>query len=144
MSEPFKTGRDTKLRVDLVPPESIEAYAEILQYGINMLKEKGVDNPERNWEKGFPMLEVHYASAMRHLLKWAKGIDLDEESGKSHIFHALFWIAGLAAQIKRDRVDLDDRPVKEQEIEVAEDVDTGEKFLVIPCQDMTYFDGEGG
>lgn len=91
-----------KLRYDLIPPEVLEALAEVLTYGMNKYSAK-------NWEYGLPLEAAHGAAHMRHYEKWRKGIDVDEESGFSHISHSLCNLAMMVTQIKRGRTDLDDR-----------------------------------
>lgn len=76
-----------KLPIKLVPPSSILAMAEVFAAGAEKYA-------ERNWEKGFSW-SVPYECAMRHLLVWWAGEDLDKESGKHHLKHALTNIAML-------------------------------------------------
>ena len=104
--------KDGKLRFDLIPPELSLAYAEVATFGIEKLKSLGVEKPERNWEKGLKLVEDHLAAAHRHINKWERGIDLDEESGLLHLKHAMWHIAGMITQIERGRTDLDDRASK--------------------------------
>ena len=40
-----------------------------------------------NWREGIPTDEL-FDAAQRHLLKWNKGIDLDDESNLNHLLHA--------------------------------------------------------
>lgn len=91
-----------KHRLDLVTPEMIEGLANPLAYGVSKYA-------ARNWEKGIPLM-TSYAAALRHLLKWARGIDVDEESGLLHIEQALCNIGMIVTQTARKRDDLDDRP----------------------------------
>ena len=57
---------------------------------------------------------VCYASAMRHLLKWAGGEDLDDESGLSHLDHAITNLAFLVAYERRG-IGSDNRPFSKKE-----------------------------
>ena len=91
-----------KPMVDLVTPEMITAIAEVLTYGSKKYE-------PRNWEKGIPYM-ANYAAAMRHLLQWHAGVDIDEESGLRHIDQAVTNLAMIATQTRRERSDLDDRP----------------------------------
>jgi len=95
---------DSKVRMELVPSEMIEALARPLTYGA-----KKYDS--FNWEKGIPYL-TSYAAAMRHLLAWRKGVDIDEESGLRHIEQAMLNLGMIVTQTERKRKDLDDRPIK--------------------------------
>lgn len=90
-----------KLRVDLVPPEAIEAIANAFTYG-------AMKYNDNSWRPGIPFTTI-YASTLRHMLLWAKGEDLDTESNLSHIDHAICNLAMLATHIKHNREDLDDR-----------------------------------
>jgi len=92
-----------KLRLDLIPPEAEEALAEVLTYGANKYA-------DRNWEKGMKMLPIT-ASLRRHLLKWLKGENKDDESGLSHLKHVLANAAFLVTMEER-MPEMDDRPCK--------------------------------
>lgn len=94
----------SKSMVELVPAEMIEALARPLTYGA-----KKYD--AFNWEKGIPYL-TSYAAAMRHLLSWRKGVDIDDESGLRHIEQAMLNLGMIVTQTERKRDDLDDRPKK--------------------------------
>ena len=78
-----------KLRISLVPPELIEAVAQIREYGCKKYGESD------SWKKVEPQ---RYKDALyRHLLADAKGEEIDEESGLPHLFHAACNIAFLIA-----------------------------------------------
>ncbi len=108
-SVPFKQ-KEGKLRFDFIPPEMDLAFAEVATFGVDKLKRLGVESPDRNWEKGLKLVGDHLAAAKRHINKWERGIDLDEESGLNHLKHSLWHIAAMVTQIERGRIDLDDRP----------------------------------
>ena len=99
--------------IHLIPPDVILRLARVYQYGAKKYA-------PRNWEKGMDWSRM-YDSAMRHLLAFWNGEDLDPESGLPHIDHALWNVAGLAhyAAFYRDR---DDRPRKDFEIEEIEEI----------------------
>lgn len=107
-TKPFKQ-KDGKLRFDLIPPEMDLAFAEVATFGIDKLKKCGIENPDRNWEAGLKLVSDHLAAMKRHVNKWERGIDNDEESGILHLNHALWHIAAMVTMIKRGRTDLDDR-----------------------------------
>lgn len=102
-----------KSPVGLVPPEVIWALADILQYGAKKYS-------PRAWEEGGPWMRT-YASALRHMLKWAEGEDIDPESNLPHIEHALCNIAFLVTYTRR-RVGEDTRPTRR---EVCRALDVG-------------------
>ncbi len=110
---PYKDKKG-KLRFDLIPPEMDKAWAEVGTFGIQKLKEKGVQNPERNWERGLKLVEDCLASAKRHINEWEMGLNADKESNLNPLKHALWWLAGMVTLIERGRIDLDDRPNKKE------------------------------
>ena len=107
MSEALRDDNG-KPPIHLIPPDVILRLARVYQYGAKKYA-------PRNWEKGMDWSRM-YDSAMRHLLAFWDGEDIDSESGLPHIDHALWNVAGLAhyAAFYRDR---DDRPRKDFEIE---------------------------
>lgn len=110
VNEQFKSGAEKdlaqKLRMDLIPPESDQSYAEVLGLGAGKYE-------DRNWEKGIPFT-VCVGSLKRHLNEWELGNDINTKDGTlNHLQHAQFWINALVTFIKRGRSDLDDRPSKQ-------------------------------
>lgn len=87
-----------KPRYDLIPPEGIEALAQVLTYGA------GKYGP-RNWESGMSWGK-YFAACMRHLWAWWHGSGVDKESGLSHLAHAacclMFLIAYEARGVGED------------------------------------------
>jgi len=71
----------SKPRVELLPGRVLADIAEVLTFGA----EKYEDN---NWRKGFDWSRM-YGAALRHLLAWSEGEDIDPESGLPHLSHAL-------------------------------------------------------
>jgi hypothetical protein len=80
MTDPGLKYDDDKLRMDLLPPKSIEELAKVLTYGA----EKYGDN---NWQN----VESHRynAALLRHLFAWMGGEERDGESGIHHLSHVL-------------------------------------------------------
>lgn len=101
MTEGRKDDKE-KIRMDLLPPEFIEAVAVILTFGANKYE-------DRNWEKGMSWGRV-FGALMRHLWKWWGGEDKDPETGYSHLWHAACNIAFLVAYENR-KIGVDDRAV---------------------------------
>jgi hypothetical protein len=99
-----------KVRLDLIPPEFIFAVGEILTFGADKY---GV----RNWEQGMKWGRV-FGALMRHMWAWWGGKgptsksfifgDLDNETERSHLWHAACCIAFLVAYEERG-VGEDDR-----------------------------------
>jgi hypothetical protein len=93
-----------KLDWSLVPFEALEGMVEVLQFGANKYS-------ANNWRSngGFSWLRI-FNSTMRHLLAWARGQDLDPESGMSHISHAQCNLLFLAYFISnKEKFNKDDR-----------------------------------
>lgn len=89
-----------KLAVELVPTGAVYSMAGALGYGASKYE-------PHNWRRGMKWT-IPYACAMRHLLKWFDGEDLDEESGQEHLGHVMANIAMLI-EYKKTCPDLDDR-----------------------------------
>lgn len=102
LTQGTKNDQD-KLRWDLVPYDAIEGLVEVLTFGANKYA-------DRNWEKGINYGRV-FAAAQRHLTAWFQGVNLDEETGLSHLDHALCCIAFLSAFEKREMTQFDTRPI---------------------------------
>lgn len=89
-----------KPRYDLIPPEVLEEYAKVMEFGARKYA-------DRNWEKGMKWGRV-FRSALSHLLKFWRGETYDEESGLHHLAHALWNVAALLTYSLR-KVGTDDR-----------------------------------
>jgi hypothetical protein len=70
----------SKLRVELVPPQFIEGVADILTFGAKKYA-------AHNWMRGISWMGI-IAGVLRHVYLFARGIDIDDESGRPHLFHA--------------------------------------------------------
>jgi len=90
-----------KPRMDLIPPEAIDALSHVLTDGADRYG-------DRNWEKGMRWGRP-FAACMRHLWAWWRGETTDPDSGRSHLWHALCCVAFLVAYEQRS-VGEDDRP----------------------------------
>jgi len=100
-----------KTRMDLLPGDALFAIADILTSG-------AVKYEERNWEKGMKWGRP-FGALMRHMWAWWQGQgptnhsflfgDLDDETGRSHLWHAGCCIMFLIAFEMRG-IGTDDRP----------------------------------
>jgi hypothetical protein len=90
-----------KLRMDLLPPDVLEALARILTDGA---EKYGC----RNWEKGMAWSRP-YSALLRHLLAWWGGQDTDPESGHPHLWHVMTNAVFLVSYEQR-KIGEDDRP----------------------------------
>lgn len=82
-----------KTRFDLLPYSALKGAADIFTFGADKYDVDEEGNPlvevyGQNWRKGMRWGRV-YAAMQRHLNDWFAGEDLDPESGKSHLDHAL-------------------------------------------------------
>lgn len=95
-----------KPRMDLIPPEMLDAAGRVLGSG-------AVKYAERNWEKGMSWGRC-FGALMRHLWVWWGGEELDPETGFCHLDHALCCLAFLIAYRARGH-GKDDRFIKSSE-----------------------------
>lgn len=79
--EPFVKHDAEKLRMDLITPEFLEGLAGVLTHG-------AAKYAPDNWKNCDKPFERYYAALQRHLVAYAKGDDLDAESGYHHLYHA--------------------------------------------------------
>jgi hypothetical protein len=68
-----------KVGVHLLPSGPLMQIAEVLDFGVKKYA-------AHNWRKGFDWSRLSGA-AMRHLLAWNEGEDIDPESGLPHLAH---------------------------------------------------------
>jgi hypothetical protein len=85
----------------LIAPEFLFAIAEILDFGQKKYA-------PRNWEKGMNWSRV-YRATISHMFLWWMKTGPDEETGKSHLWHAACCIMFLVTFEVRG-VGEDDRP----------------------------------
>lgn len=103
MSEANEGGKKfdaEKPKISLIPSEVITGMAEILTFGANKYG-------ALNWLKGIKYSRLIDA-ANRHMLAFQNGQDLDTESGKSHLLHAMVNLAFLY-YFSVHKKELDDR-----------------------------------
>lgn len=70
-----------KSRVDLLPADALMELGQVYRAGD--IKYAALGGP-RNWERGMPWSKV-LGPLLRHLFKWMRGQQIDEESGQRHI-----------------------------------------------------------
>lgn len=94
MNQAVKNDQD-KIRYELIPPEFLEGTASVLTFGA-----KKYD--DRNWERGMKWSRV-FGALQRHLWSWfdENQSDTDEETGKSHLWHAACCLCFLITYEKR-------------------------------------------
>jgi hypothetical protein len=92
-----------KPRYDLLPIDALDELVEVLSFGCRKYD-------DRNWERGIKYSRV-YGAALRHLTKFWVGKDTDEETGLSHLAHAMCCCMFLLSYQLRSMKKFDDRPI---------------------------------
>lgn len=95
-----------KVQMDLLPPLALEAVAAVLTFGASKY-ERG------NFLKGINHSRL-YAATQRHLNAWAKGEAIDEESGITHLAHAVADLMMLIHFEATNQTHLDDSLYKKE------------------------------
>lgn len=92
-----------KSQLHLIPPEVLFALANVLTKGAQKYT-------PRNWELGMKYSDV-FSSLERHMWSWWHNENggIDEESGQTHLEHALCNLAFLITYKERE-IGIDDRP----------------------------------
>lgn len=93
----------------LLPYDALEKVVDVLTYG-----DKKYSSPKRNWELGILYSKI-FSSMMRHSWKWFMAkvtgqSGMDEESGLSHMAHAVCNGLFLLTYETRKMEEMDDRP----------------------------------
>lgn len=92
-----------KTPLHLIPPPAMIAEAEVFKLGA---RKYGA----YNWRIDPVSASVYQAAAMRHLLAWWEGQDIDAESGQSHLAHARACL-GILLDAGHHGTLRDDRPL---------------------------------
>ena len=75
----YDTG---KTRYDLIPPRTLEDFANVLTNGAEKYSED-------NWKEVKEWRRRYYSACMRHLQAWYSGEVIDPEDGQTHLAHAM-------------------------------------------------------
>ena len=95
VDESKATKNDSKKnRLELIPPEAIEAMGRAFTFGATKYDAD-------NWRNGFDWRRL-IGAAQRHINSFNGGEDKDPESGLSHIDHALACLAMLSAHEQKE------------------------------------------
>ena len=89
-----------KSGVDQIPPQVLLELGRVYAMGE---QKYGRDN----WRQGTAWHEF-YGSALRHILRWQSGEDLDDESGLPHLSHAIWNLVALQ-HFQMNGIGTDDR-----------------------------------
>ncbi len=90
-----------KVRHDLIPSWPIDEVAKVYTYGT-------IKYDDDNWRKGLAWKKNVIGSMLRHIWKWIRGEQLDEESGCHHLAMAV-WQCFALMEYERCSVGQDDR-----------------------------------
>jgi hypothetical protein len=103
MSRKAKAKRfnEGKVGIHLLPPDVLLEVAKVYDFGA---KKYG----DHNWCNGLAWDKGTRASLERHLLKWAAGEEVDEESGLPHDLHVAWNALTMVAHRIRE-IGVDDR-----------------------------------
>jgi len=71
-----------KARWSLLPFKELGQVVDVLDMGARKYG-------EGNWKNVYPMRDRYFNAAMRHIMAWWSGEKIDEESGRSHLAHAV-------------------------------------------------------
>lgn len=94
----------------LLDPLAIEEMVKVLDYGAQKYKRD-------NWRTtGFSYTRL-LSACMRHLFAFLRGEDLDPESGRSHLAHAMCCLMFLLNQVLINKKELDDRFINKKDIQ---------------------------
>ena len=95
------------------PPMSTVSAAVMLEVGAGML-EGACKYGRHNYREAGVRSSVYYDAAMRHMMSWWEGEDIDADSGINHISKAIACLTVLRDAQMNDMVN-DDRPPKMKE-----------------------------
>lgn len=93
-----------KSGVDQIPPEVLLEWGQVFTYGETKYFRD-------NWKRGNHWFEF-YGSALRHILAFWQGEDIDPESGLHHLAHAI-WNLGTLRYYQLHGLGEDDRTPEE-------------------------------
>jgi hypothetical protein len=115
-----------KLSYILLFPHVLQALARIMEFG-------GIKYEDGNWKLGGKPDQEYQDSGMRHLTKWINGEKFDEDSGCSHLGHAIWNFMALLELNHPDEI-IDEKVFKEQcEYWTAKKAEKAEEEEVPSC-----------
>jgi hypothetical protein len=104
VTDPKKAYGQDKAQLHLLPTSGLVAAAGALSLG-------GSKYGYWNWRGTTVAPSTYVGAAMRHLLAWRDGEDIDPESGVSHLGHVMANCAIILDAIEHGTL-VDDRPKK--------------------------------
>ena len=100
-----------KAKLHLLPPKSILEVGKVLTYGSEKYDAE-------NWRKVDDLQNRYTSAALRHIFAHIEGEDVDEETGLSHLAHAMCCLL----------FKLEDELIGESKEERTREVDAGEYY----------------
>lgn len=91
-----------KTPIRFIPPSALAAEGRVMQLGASKYG-------AYNWSESGVSASVYYDAAMRHLMQWYTGEDIDPESGQPHLAHVRACMAIIIDAAALGMLD-DDRP----------------------------------
>lgn len=107
--EELEKQKNSKLPLQLVPPQFKEGIAKVFQSGVNKgyLPNDWIDNKNLS-------SNVLVGAQARHMAQWESGTDNDDESGLCHLYHAATNCLMLAYRMEYNENHVDDRIFKKR------------------------------
>lgn len=99
---------DGKVPFDLTPWGPVWEMTQVLQFGAQKYD-------SWNWHKGISFATI-LGGVLRHIIKFMMGEDNDDESGLSHLAHAMCGLSFVLTWVQEGRVELDNRNVGSGEL----------------------------
>jgi len=110
MSEKAMKFDDGKIPLEFLELSGIEDMCKAFQFGAKKYS-KG------NYKQGMEATRLT-AAAMRHILQWQMGVDMDDESGISHLGHAMACLSMISTTMSLGTL-IDDRECLEAPLKEA-------------------------
>lgn len=115
-----RIGKTKPSLVSVIPTASFLHLGQVMQLGANKYG-------PFNWRVKPVPADVYVDAAMRHLLSWFDGEDVDEESGMSHLAHMMACGAILIDAMENGMLN-DNRPVRGRTAEMIANFQKTGKF----------------
>lgn len=117
-----------KVRHDLIPPWVIDEIARVYTYGT-------IKYDDDNWRKGLTWKQNVIGPLKRHLNKWERGEEIDDESNCHHLAMVIWQCIALMVYEKYD-IGVDDRnPYDLDMMDVTEQNRRIKKWVELAQQD---------
>lgn len=91
------------------PPLSTVSGPVMFEIGLAML-EGALKYGRHNYREAGVRVSVYYDAAMRHLVRWWEGEDIDPDSGLPHLTKAMATLVVLRDAQIQNKIAFDDRP----------------------------------